>query len=604
VKIAIGSLCGATVAAIVAPLMKPWFHVPGGGVGYVTITAYPKGWDYAVVALLAIGAFAGGAFFVAPASQPAVPPASSRRAVTITALLVFLVMFFIHDHPFVPMDMFHEGEHLTPASLMRDGARPYGDVFLLHGLAIDGGLDSLILGDPPSPLRMRRAQTLLDAATLALLVPIAAEVTASGIGMAIAAIASICAIGAGQVPVFPYHRLLPIVLATLGLLRYARTGRARALMLAFLASTLGVLWGLDTGSYALAGTVAAFAVMRLFRLEARHPERREGSQTATIEILRSAQDDGKPLPLARVLTLAAIALAAPLVVLLAVRADIRQFFVDSFVTIPSAIDAVWALPAPADWKTAVGLRYYLPPAFYGFLVAFALGTWRRGDRGRAAQIAIVAILSLVAFRTAAGRVSWSHTRFATPLLGIALVAFVVEPLVLARRRVIAVLLAIPLSLFLELAPNFTAGAKLIANWRGRQRHEGMVRYPFAAGRGIYTSPENAETLATLRTFIDSLGPRDAPIFDFSNERALYYFLRRRPPSRCFDVPMLSSPRLLAEAMRELNARPPVCVIAEGDPALFGFDGITNRDRVPELAAWIDANYPKRTRIGRFVVASR
>jgi hypothetical protein len=68
--------------------------------------------------------------------------------------------------------------------------------------------------------------------------------------------------------------------------------------------------------------------------------------------------------------------------------------------------------------------------------------------------------------------------------------------------------------------------------------------------------------------------------------------------------MLSAPPLLAEAMAELNANPPEHVILSGDPAIANFDGVSNRDRVPDLAAWIDANYPARTQIGRFTVASR
>jgi len=34
-------------------------------------------------------------------------------------------MLFVHDHPYVVMDPFHEGEHLTPAFLFRSGERPY-----------------------------------------------------------------------------------------------------------------------------------------------------------------------------------------------------------------------------------------------------------------------------------------------------------------------------------------------------------------------------------------------------------------------------------------------------------------------------------------------
>jgi hypothetical protein len=347
-----------------------------------------------------------------------------------------------------------------------------------------------------------------------------------------------------------------------------------------------VLWSLETGLYALAGT---FVVWLLLRAK-------------------------KPIAL--------LALLLPFLVLLVVRADIGRFLKDSFVIIPRAIDAVWSLPAPQPF-TAAGARYYLPPIFYGFLLALG---WKRRD----ARMLIIAILSIMLFRTAAGRVSWSHTRFATPLLGIALVAFVREPVLGGRasrppasgvppdavaagqdarpqagetpallRRVAALLLIIPLFFYLEIAQNFAAGAKLLAGWRARQKHEGLVPYPFAPGKGIYTTPQNATELAALNGYIVN-----ATFLDFSNERALYYLLQRKPPVRCFDIPMLSAAPLLAEAMAQLTSNPPAHVILAGDPALANFDGVSNRDRVPDLAKWIDANYPKRTQIGRFTVASR
>lgn len=54
-------------------------------------------------------------------------------------------------------------------------------------------------------------------------------------------------------------------------------------------------------------------------------------------------------------------------------------------------------------------------------------------------------------------------------------------------------------------------------------------------------------------------------------------------------------------MAELNAHPPACVIVAGEPVLGTFDGIPNAVRVPDLARWIDANYPRREQIGRFTV---
>ena len=255
-RAAVGAAVGAAVAAGVAFVARPLFHPPLGGVGFVTVNAYPKSWDYFVVAVLAIGACAG-ALLVARDPLPEKLRTSGKLLATgnwqlATAFVVFVLMLFVHDHPFAHMDPFHEGEHLTPAWLFLEGARPYKDVFVLHGLGVDGGLDALV---GAKPLLTRRLQTVLDAATLALLVPIAAEVTVTLWGMLAAVALSLCGAAALWVPVFPYFRLAPVLLATLFLLR------ARP-FLAFASATLGVLWSLDTGTYALAGTAMALLALR------------------------------------------------------------------------------------------------------------------------------------------------------------------------------------------------------------------------------------------------------------------------------------------------------------------------------------------------------
>ncbi|HYC61144.1 MAG TPA: hypothetical protein VEK79_16410, partial [Thermoanaerobaculia bacterium] len=556
-----------------------FFSPPTVGVGWVTVNAYPKTWDYAVIALLVLGAFAGGALLSGAAGSQPVEIADRLRArrsrwrVWITTVVVFVLMLFVHDHPYAHMDHFHEGEHLTAGWLMKSGERPYTDFFVFHGLAVDAGLDALVLGDPPSPLRPRRLQTFLDAATVALLVPIAAELTVTTVGAIAGVLASMCAIAALWLPVFPYYRMAPVLISVLALLRYARNGTARALFVAFASATLGVLWSLDTGNYALAGTIGAFVLL---------PKR---------------------VPWKRAAMLIAIAFALPIVVLLAVGANLQRFLIDSFVILPRTVDAIWALPAPAK-ITAESLRYFLPPAFYGLLGALALLAWRRGDRALASQLIIVTVFSLLFFRSAVGRVAWSHTRFALPLLGIAVVAFVLEPLMLRRKRILAAIFAVPLMFHFEIVQNMAAGAKLLRGWPARQRHDGMVRYPFATGRGLYTSEQNATDLASLKTFLDALGSRDATILDFSNERALYYLLQRKPPLRTMEISMLSVPELSSEAMAQLNASPPLAVIVSGYPEIAAFDGVSNAVRVPELARWIDANYPIKTQVGRFVVAHK
>lgn len=582
-RVALGSLAGAAAAAVIAPTLRPFFSPPQVGVGFVTVNAYPKAWDYAVVALLIVASFAGGALMSSwkRGAASGAPDREPRRPVIWGgALLVFVVMFLAHDHPFAFMDPFHEGEHLTAGWLMRSGERPYGDFFVFHGLAVDAGLDALVLGDPPSPLRPRRLQAVLDAATLALLVPIAAEVSVTVAGLGIGVLLSICAMAGLWLPVFPYYRMAPVLLATLGLLRYARNGSVIAFGGAAASATLGVLWSLDTGMYALAATIGSIAVMRIFRLEAR------------------------PLSLPRMLGIGLAALALPFLVLIAVRADVRQFLVDSFVIMPAAIDATWALPAPSK-ANMEAVRYFAPLVFYGYLFATAFLAWRRGDRRTAAKIVVIALFSVLMFRTASGRSGWSHTRFSMPLLGIAATAFILEPLMLRRRWGWAVLFAIAFVVHFEVKENLVAGAKLVGEWRGRQSPApGMVPFPFPTGGGLYTSAPNAADLAALDAFIRTLGPADATIFDFSNERALYYLLQRKPPVRCMEISMLSVPALLSEAMAQLNANPPLCVIVAGEPTIGTFDGVPNAVRVPELAYWIDANYPRKTQIGRFTVASR
>lgn len=564
----IGALVGAAVAALIAPLTRGWFSVPSGGVGFVTVNHYPKGFDYAVIALLFAGA-AAGAWILSRPSVPSTTRQPDNRTTLVIGLVVFVLMIFIHDHPYAFMDPFHEGEYLTPAFLLRDGGRPYRDVFFFHGLATDGGLDSLILGDPPSPRRERRLETLLDAATLALLVPIAAEVCATTSGMAMAVLASLCAIGAGEISVFPYFRLAPLLLATLGLLRFARTRTSGALVLAACASTLGILWSVDTGTYAVAATAILVAVMR--------PRSRQ------------------------ILIAATIAITLPLLVLFLVRADVRQFFIDSYITIPSAADANASLPA----RTSIDLesaRYYFPPIFYGWLLI-------AGIRRRDLQMVIVAVVSIILFRTPAGRCSWSHLRFGIPLIGIALVAFVIEPAFVSLRSrwskvAFATMAVILFGVYVELIPNVVAASKFLVSWRARQSHAGQVPYPLATGRGIYTTAQNAADLAALNGLLANIAPPGAPIFDLSNELALYYLFQRRPAVRCPSVPMLAAPRLTAEALAELEVNPPACVIVEGLKELSGFDGVPNTVRVRPLFDWVDAHYPRRIRAGRFLVAIR
>jgi len=240
------ALAGIAAALLIAPLLpvlKPLFSVPGNGVGLVSVTHYPKGWDYAVVAILfavsaigtigvaaGLGPRASGLGSTAPGFQPR-PEARGPRPGWVVGLFMLIVTLAIlpaRDHPYEFADPYHEGENLSPLSVMMSGGHPYRDVFFMHGVGADGGIDRLVIGDPPSIVRTRRLRAILSAATVSLLVPIAAEVSSTWLGVITATILSLCGIAAGQLPATPHFRLLPLLLAVWLAMIAIRTGRRAA----------------------------------------------------------------------------------------------------------------------------------------------------------------------------------------------------------------------------------------------------------------------------------------------------------------------------------------------------------------------------------------
>jgi hypothetical protein len=71
--------------------------------------------------------------------------------------------------------------------------------------------------------------------------------------------------------------------------------------------------------------------------------------------------------------------------------------------------------------------------------------------------------------------------------------------------------------FHRLIPNIVYGSKFLTGWRVRYSHAGLVPYPLATGRGIYTIPQNASDLAALNGLLVSAAPSGATIFDLSIE---------------------------------------------------------------------------------------
>src|SRR5712691_2875028 len=96
--------------------------------------------------------------------------------------------------------------------------------------------------------------------------------------------------------------------------------------------------------------------------------------------------------------------------------------------------------------------------------------------------------AFIELRTATGRVAWSHTRHAVPLLGIVLVAFAIEPLLRSRRvtriavAIVMIIAAIP---YLEIVANARYLANYYATYRERLRPQaGTVLFSLPRARDL------------------------------------------------------------------------------------------------------------------------
>ena len=91
-------------------------------------------------------------------------------------------------------------------------------------------------------------------------------------------------------------------------------------------------------------------------------------------------------------------------------------------------------------------------------------------------------------------------------------------------------------------------------------------------------------------YVQSLARPAEPIFDFSNQPALYFFANRPNPTRFYQVPILSPPAFQAETIRALEHARPKVVIRRSPEGFDTFDGVSNNTRAQAVAAYLDDCY--------------
>ena len=466
-------------------------------------------------------------------------------------LLLYCTSYMSAAATWQSIDLFHRGESLGPASDYVRGKVPYRDVFVLHGLLQDGQLDAwlidlfgrddivlarpAILGSFAAPALWFLGLAIFDSTPLAALLVL--------LGMVIT--------------VDTDRALFEIVAVTLFL-------RRRYLACGVVAG-IALFYSFDIGLYSLAGAVICAIVLRQWRA------------------------------LASVAAGAAIG-ALPFVIYLGGRGALGAFATTTFATIPGIIDAVWSLPFPdiaatfrnnlnlhtvADFFLNERFRFLLNPLVLGIAIIVLIAR-RRVDELRFPLLVLV-VFGVLTQRSALGRADFPHQYFSAfliaPILLILLVMLTRAPRVLAVAGIAGLFPLLVVALWLPDVVN--------------SRIDDIARYVPRVSGAEYVDLQTAEIRRRVNDLRYEIWQRTSPgdpIFDFSNQPALYFFCDRRNPTRFYQVPIMSPAAFQREAIVALERSKPPVVIRRSPQNFDQFDGIDNSIRAQAVAGYLDDHY--------------
>ncbi|HEY5609857.1 MAG TPA: hypothetical protein VIL97_01515, partial [Thermoanaerobaculia bacterium] len=467
------------------------------------------------------------------------------------------------------IDLFHRGESIGPASDYLRGKAPYRDVFVLHGMLEDGLLDAWLM-----EIFGRRVEV---AATRAIVVSALTIPALWCLGVVLfesLPLAAVVALVSFMTYLENQRALLEIVVVALIIAGIRANGRIR-IALAGVVASIALFFSLEIGIYSILAGATSLVLLRRNQL----------------------------LPF----LLGAIAGAAPFGLYLAARGTFGDFLTTSFVTVPRIIDATWSIPFPdlASWMQSdltlpaiagfilsQRIGYVLNPIVIGIALSYLLARWiRKPVTALDEALIVVALFALVTQRSALGRADFGHQYFSAFLV----VPLLIALLVVAARQLAAIwrwgprgaqalvvaisLVALP-ALFVSLWIPDLVNARL----------DSMIGFRIRRALNEPAGEVTRNRIGAVGTEIMRLTPPDAPIFDFSNQPAFYFFAARPNPTRFYQIPIASPLPFQIEAIRDLETAKPRVVLRRSPEGYDRFDGVENDLRAPALAAYLDDHY--------------
>lgn len=520
-------------------------------------------------------------------TRTSLAPASTRRLLVWVAIPLFVFCAFYSSSATLWnwIDVFHRGESLGPASDLLRGKVPYRDVFILHGLLDDGFLDATLMqwfgrDVDVSTARVIVLDTLINPVLWYLAIVIFDSIP---LGILVVAL-SLVTTGWNQ------RALLEVVAVAL-VIAALRRGKPWLAFAAGAVSVTALFQSLDMGIYSIAGGAAAFVAAAFF-------DRRTGASV-------------RPSLMKALAFAAGVAAgAAPWLVYLGSRGALGDFITTSFVTVPAIIDPVWSLPFPdlvksfgdeltlkrvADFLLGQEIRFVLNPLVLGIAAAYLVFSYaRRRFSALDSALLPVTIVAVVTQRSAIGRADFPHQYFAAFLLP----AILTILLVLLFRHLaemwrrggpeskaflsLLVLAPVPLIATMLWIPDLVSA-----------RLDQVLRYRDRIWRRADADEQSrliAQRLGLVTRELDRIAKEGAPMFDFSNQPAFYFFANRPNPTRFYQIPIVSPLRFQREVIERLEATRTPLILRRSPEGFDNFDGIPNDVRAAAVAAYIDDRY--------------
>lgn len=520
------------------------------------------------------------------------------------AVIIVLAVFTVLAGDILPtiryyrgnIDMFHQGEQISPGNAFNAGKNPYTDMFVIHGAGEDVVWPAMALraaGDTNTGIGhyfFVRGIFMMIAAGLFL--TLLAVLLKDPITFALAVTwFSFSAYSHFHYArdIFTWTSLLLVFHLLTGVMRNERYRLGLHALLGLIAST-AILYSIERG-------IIGISLALLVGLISTFVERRDES-TASLSLPRTRE---RFYPL---LAVGAGLLAVQAIALLGMGwAQYSAFLQTYIVDIPRDQGLLFNYPLPEISEATIIV--WIPIMFaalaaLGFYIFVREDLRRRVVRNELLMALVLLAGSILFLRVGYGRSDIGHTAYSTPLL-FAASFYIMQFIWRSEWRAQTIWIPVVMMILL-FSPEPTAEIN---------RASGVVNAnPVKVAReykDLLRTDDSAwipaEPAAVTRYIKEVTAPTD-PIFVFTQQPLYYYLTNRSNPTRYYIPWFADSNQLEQELLTSLQKQNPKLIVYSSGTFWDNIDGFSMQQRTPAVDQWILENYPQTTAIGGVVLRTK